>query len=156
KPDGTGAALALASDFTQGQRFFFTWGDILVHPSNYEAVLGSASWADAVIAVNHVDDPADGAAVYVDEDLIVTQIIEKPAPGTVATNWNNAGFGVLGASVFDAIASLEPSPRGEIELPDALRAMIDGGGKVLAVPVQGAWFDIGTPAALAAARSHYR
>ena len=154
-PNGTGAALLLAREFTQGQRFFFTWGDILVDSANYEAVVESATWADAVIAVNQMDDPSLGAAVYVDEDFSVLKIDEKPAPGTAETNWNNAGFGVLDATIWDHLASIEPSPRGEIEFPDALRSMIDDGAKVLAVPVRGPWFDIGTPEALAAARTHY-
>lgn len=153
--NGTAGALSLARDFTHGQRFFFTWGDILVHSANYEAVIEAASWADAVVAVNHVDDPTHGAAVYVTDDFIVQRIEEKPPPGGSTTNWNNAGFGILGVSIWEQIDDLVPSERGEMELPDAIAGLIESGAKVLAVPVQGSWFDIGTPEILAAARAHY-
>jgi NDP-sugar pyrophosphorylase family protein len=155
EPNGTGGALLLAKEFTQGQPFFFTWGDVLVGPGNYGRVLEASGWADAVIAINQVDDPAAGAAVYVDDAYSVERIVEKPAPGTSKTRWNNAGFGLLGPAIWPYLESVTPSARGEIELPDALTALIEAGGKVRAVPVEGRWFDIGTPESLQAARAHF-
>jgi NDP-sugar pyrophosphorylase family protein len=155
EPRGTGAALLLAQEFTQGQRFFFGWADILVEPGNYRAVLESSDWADVVLAVNYLDDPSAGAAVSVDDEFRVERIVEKPPPGTAESHWNNAGFGVMGPVIWDHLDRVEPSPRGEIELTDALTAAIDDGAKVVAVPVQGPWFDIGTVEALEAAREHY-
>ena len=155
KPNGTGGALLLAQQFTQGQPFFFTWGDVLVEPINYRRVMDAAGWADAVLAVNEVDDPSAGAAVYVDESFTVERIVEKPAPGSSTTSWNNAGFGLLGPALWPHLEAATPSTRGEIELPDAITAMMAAGGKVTAVPVDGSWFDVGTLETLEAARAHY-
>lgn len=150
---GTAHALALAREFAGPGQFFFGWGDILVAPSNYRRVLSAAPFARAVIAVNEVEDPTAGAAVYFDAEMRVSRIVEKPPPGTSATRWNNAGFGVLGPAIWDEIDRLEPSPRGEYELPRAIAALARSGTVVRAVPVEGPWFDIGTPEDLEAARA---
>ncbi len=151
--DGTARALALARGFCGGSRFFFGWGDILVRPDNYRRVLRASARADHVIAVNEVDDPARGAAIYVAGPRFlargatsrVVRIVEKPPPGTSGTRWNNAGFGVLGPGVWPAIEGLALSERGEYELPRAIAALVESGAHVRAVPVVGPWFDIGTP-----------
>ncbi|HEX6030901.1 MAG TPA: sugar phosphate nucleotidyltransferase [Tepidiformaceae bacterium] len=162
--EGTARALSLAREFCGDEQFFFSWGDILVRPENYRVVLQSARFAEHVLAVNEVEDPASGAAVYVDkpaklavgEPARVVGMVEKPAPGTSTTRWNNAGFGVLGPAIWDAIERLEPSPRGEYELPQAMAALIEGGADVRAVPVTGPWFDVGTSDDLEAARAEFR
>lgn len=155
RPDGTARALARAREFLAADRFFFSWGDILVRPQNYRAVIKASRLADAALAVNEVDDPSAGAAVYVDEAGLVTRLVEKPAKGASATSWNNAGFGVLGPEIWPFVDALEPSPRGEYELPQAMAAMVASGGRVRAVPVEGPWFDIGTPGDLEAARLEF-
>ncbi len=153
--DGTARALGLCREFFGDDRFFWSWGDILVEPPNYARVLRSARFADAVIAVNEVDDPWAGGAVYVDDAMRVVRIVEKPPAGTSTTHWNNAGFGVLGPAIWPEIERLQPSARGEYELPRAIAAMVDSGIELRAVPVEGPWFDVGTQEDLESARAAY-
>jgi dTDP-glucose pyrophosphorylase len=154
-PTGTARALALAREFVDRERFFVGWGDIVVGPENYANVVSAAARARAVLAVNHVDDPASGGAVYVDEAMRVTRLVEKPPPGASATSWNNAGLMVLPPEIWRFCDGLQPSPRGEYELPQAIGEMVEAGIETLAVPIEGPWFDIGTPENLAAARQHF-
>lgn len=151
--DGTARALALARDWLNNAPFFFGWGDILVEPSNFINVIEGARDADGVLAVNYVEDPFLGAAVYVDSGMGIEHIIEKPPHGSSTTHWNNAGFGVLPPSIWPAIDALQPSVRGEYELPQAIAALVASGVHLRAVPVVGSWFDIGTPGDLDAARA---
>ena len=155
--EGTARALALARGFAGSEKFVFALGDILVRPGNYRRVIKAAALATAVVAVNEVDDPSAGAAVYLDpgDPALVTRIVEKPPPGTSTTRWNNAGFGVLGPEIWPAIDALKPSARGEYEFTDAIAALVDSGERVVAVPVEGPWFDVGTPGDLERARAEF-
>jgi len=151
--DGTARALLLARDFVGGRAFVVSWGDIVVEPANYSALLRAFIDApcDALLAVNDTDDPWRGAAVYVDGAGHVTRLVEKPPRGTSRTRWNNAGIFVYTPLIFDYVERLQPSARGEYELPQAVAMMVDDGRRVRAHTVRGFWSDLGTPEDLAAA-----
>ena len=115
--------------------------------ANYPALLDTFArrGPDGLISVNWVEDPCNGAAVYVDDDHRIQRIVEKPAPGTATTHWNNAGIAVFRPMVFEYAATIGPSPRGEYEIPDAVTAMLEDGLALYAFPLQGFWSDVGTP-----------
>ncbi len=147
RPEGTARALLLARDALEESAFVLSWGDVIVEPDTYgELVRRFASRrCDALLAVNEVDDPWRGAAVYVDGEGRVRRIVEKPARGSSATRWNNAGLMVLSPKVFPYAQRVGRSPRGEHELPEAIEAMVRDRLDVRAFPVQGLWSDVGTP-----------
>lgn len=68
-----------------------------------------------------------------------------PTPGLV-----NAGAYLLPRRVLDILRSVPLSPRGEIELTDAVTNYVTQGGEVRVVPAAD-WVDVGTPEHLAAA-----
>ncbi len=61
----------------------------------------------------------------------------------------------MGSTIWDRLERLAPSVRGELELTEAIAALIEDGCRVVAADVLGPWFDIGTPESLAAANSVY-
>ncbi|MBI1357343.1 MAG: NTP transferase domain-containing protein [Acidobacteria bacterium] len=148
--DGTGSAAKLARDFAAGDPFLMVYGDNLVEPAVYQALLEQAAGAEMVLAVKHVEDPYQGAAVYVDGDR-VTRIIEKPPQGTSTTNWVNAGIYVFQPSIFTELDRLVLSPRGEYELTDAVHSVIASGKPVAWRPIEGYWRDVGRPEDLSSA-----
>jgi len=146
---GTGHAALLAEEFVAGEPFFMSWGDIIVPPHNYKNVVGAFTpgETDAVLSLNWVEDPYEGAAVY-EENGFVVKIEEKPPKGTATTNYNNAGLFVYEAELFDRLKRLKPSPRGELELPDAVQEMVQEGKRIAAVKLEGYWSDVARPVAV--------
>lgn len=157
QPEGTAQALLSAEPAIGGAPFILSWGDILVPPALYgELIAGYAARpCDALLAVNEVDDPWRGAAVYVNADWRVTRLEEKPPRGSSTTRWNNAGIMMFAPLIFDYARRLTPSPRGEYELPQAVAQMVRDGRVVRALPLRGAWSDVGTPADLADAERRF-
>lgn len=150
---GTAHALLLARDLVGEAPFLLSWGDVVVAPEEYGALLHAfaAAPCDALLAVNAAGDPWRGAAVYVDADWRVTRLVEKPPRGSSRTPWNNAGVCVCTPAVLDYAARVHMSPRGEYELPQAIAAMVADGRVVRARPLRGFWSDLGTPDDLQAA-----
>ncbi len=156
QPDvhGTGAALQSAEELVAVSPFVMTFGDILTSDDLYGKMVARINRGDcqAVTALKWVDDPYKGAAVLIDGDDMVQQIIEKPKQGTIPSHWMNAGIFAFQPTVFEYLRRLTPSPRGEYELPDAVNMMIADGLPVAAVRMEDApWLDIGTPEDLATA-----
>ena len=157
--NGTGGAmLAARPHLAVHQRFVFGWGDILMDRANYPRFIHHAcnDEYDLMLAVNRVKDPFQGAAVYLNAQMTVERLDEKPAPGTAKTEWNNAGLFATGQLIFDYLERLEPSVRGELEVPGAIAQMIADGRVVQAVDMRGFWSDVGTPADVKAARAWFK
>jgi NDP-sugar pyrophosphorylase family protein len=157
--NGTGGAMLAAQKHLVGEaRFVFGWGDILMDRANYPRFINHARITeyDLLLAVNRVKDPYRGAAVYLDKQMLVERIDEKPERGTAKTEWNNAGLFAGGPMIFDYIAKLEVSPRGELELPAAIAQMIADGRVVRAFDQRGFWSDVGTPEDLETARARFK
>jgi NDP-sugar pyrophosphorylase family protein len=146
KPAGTGDAVLIAEEFIGGEPFFLSWGDIIVSRRNYARIgrIWRDEQPDLVLSLNWVDDPWEGAAVYV-EDSRVVKIIEKPPKGASTTNYNNAGIFVLPSEILEATREIAVSARGERELPDAIQLMLSRGHYVRGVPIEGCWSDVARP-----------
>ena len=67
------------------------------------------------------EDVSKGGAVFVNEQMELVDLREKPKPGEPTSPWYNAGLYAFRPSIFEFTAKLKPSPRGEYELTDAIR-----------------------------------
>ncbi|GGR08670.1 glucose-1-phosphate thymidylyltransferase [Deinococcus ruber] len=97
---------------------------------------------DAVIGLVEVENPRAFGVAELDGKRIV-RLVEKPAipPSNLAV----AGVYCFSAHIFEELARLKPSARGEYEITDAIQALIDGGRTVLGETVLGWWKDTGQP-----------
>jgi len=147
--DGTGRVVALSRRFVGDDPFLLSYGDILVGPENYARIGEALLGAEAVITVKRSDDVSQGGAVFVNEKFELTDLREKPKPGEPTSPWYNAGVYAFRPSIFEHIARLTPSPRGEYELTDAIRTLALAGNKVQALEISGDWEDVRDPEILA-------
>jgi dTDP-glucose pyrophosphorylase len=148
--DGTGRVVDLARDFTAGDPFILSYGDILVTPGNYHRLAAPAGDDEAIISVKRNEDVSKGGAVFVNERFELIDLREKPKPGEPTSPWYNAGIYTFRRSIYEFTARLERSPRGEYELTDAIRALAQSGRKVQAIELDGDWADVRDPGVLAA------
>lgn len=157
--NGTAGALLAAQPFVQDQsRFLFGWSDILMAPANYRRFLDAATKTsyDLLLAVNAVEDPWRGAAVYVGNDMTVEKVIEKPPPRTSGTGWNSAGLFAASPVLFEYARLCKPSQRGELELTEAIATMLASGKhSIRAVEMTGFWSDVGSVDDLTEARARF-
>jgi len=147
--DGTGRVVDLARDFVGQSPFVLGYGDILVDAANYKRISDLADDVEALISVKRGEDVSKGGAVFLNEQLELIDLREKPKPGESASPWYNAGLYAFRPSIFEFTAGLKPSPRGEYELTDAIRDLAQSGKRVKALELTGEWADVRDPEILA-------
>jgi UDP-N-acetylglucosamine diphosphorylase / glucose-1-phosphate thymidylyltransferase / UDP-N-acetylgalactosamine diphosphorylase / glucosamine-1-phosphate N-acetyltransferase / galactosamine-1-phosphate N-acetyltransferase len=147
--DGTGRVVDLARNFAGDSPFVLGYGDILVDPANYKRLLNLPQDVEAIISVTQGEDASKGGAVFLNEEMELVDLREKSKPGEPTSPWYNAGIYTFRPSIFEFTAKLKPSPRGEYELTDAIRALANSGKKVKALELTGEWADVRDPEILA-------
>ena len=147
--DGTGKVVELARAFLGTDPFVLNYGDILIAPENYPRICDALAGAEAVVSVKRNEDVTQGGAVFVNENFELTDLREKPKTGDPTSPWYNAGIYAFRSTIFDYIAKLERSTRGEFELTDAIRNLALAGNKVQAFELAGDWADVRDPEILA-------
>ncbi|MCI0379341.1 MAG: UTP--glucose-1-phosphate uridylyltransferase [Gemmataceae bacterium] len=102
----------------------------VVHYGIAKPRVGSNSWSES---------PTLG------EVFVLDDLIEKPAVAEAPSNLAVAARYVFKPAIFDLLAQTPPGKGGEIQLTDAIRLMIQKGGKVLGLqlPASERRFDIG-------------
>ena len=147
--DGTGRVVELARGFVCDGAFVLSYGDILVDPRNYAALVRPEPQVEAIVSVKRNQDVSQGGAVFLNERFELIDLREKPLPGEPFSPWYNAGVYTFRPSIFEFTRQLERSPRGEYELTDAIRALAHSGRKVQAIELVGDWADVRDPEVLA-------
>ena len=123
-----------------------------------------AELADAqqagVIAVEEVPPNETDKYGIVDATAIdarsarIRHMIEKPKPAEAPSNLAVVGRYVLPGRIFQLLEQTTPGAGGEIQLTDAIDALLQEQGKVLAYRFEGIRFDCGNKAGLVRATMH--
>jgi len=150
QPAGLGDAVRYAESFALANGIVVALGDAIIQtptaaPKGIVARLideYERSDADAVLAVAEVAPQlvsrygialtagsSGGGAFDVDA------VVEKPDPAAVPSRLAIMGRYVLGPAVFTTLRETPPGADGEVGLSDALQLLIEGGGRVRAVPL---------------------
>ena len=92
-----------------------------------------ASGADASLSLKRlpIEWLAASSSVAIDAAGRITQIVEKPTPGTAPSDIASAPLYIFPPSLADYLTRVGLSVRNEYELPDVITMMIDDGLKVM-------------------------
>jgi bifunctional UDP-N-acetylglucosamine pyrophosphorylase/glucosamine-1-phosphate N-acetyltransferase len=144
---GTADAAGMAEDYVK-EDFLLVYGDLYIKSDIIKNILRSYEKEKPVAAMTvvPVKNPEQYGIVKLDGSH-VTGIIEKPQPKEAPTNLANAGIYVFQPKIFEKIRQTSKSSRGEWEITDSLRLLIqEEKDSILAIQVSSEeWLDVGRP-----------
>ena len=148
-PLGLAHCVLIAKEFLGDDEFVMYLGDNMLEQglerfvSEFAAArkAGSAQAPVAQILLCHVDDPRQFGVAEVTSDGHVVRLVEKPKdpPSDLAL----VGVYLFDPTIHDAVRAIAPSPRGELEITDAIQWLIEQGKPVRHEVLQGWWIDTG-------------
>jgi UTP--glucose-1-phosphate uridylyltransferase len=159
EPLGLGHAVLCAAEHVGDEPFAVLLGDDFI--DERDDLLGrmieiQARRGGCVLALIEVPQESIGmygcaAVESTDEEGVVrvTGLVEKPTPAEAPSNLAIIGRYVLSPEIFDVLRTTEPGRGGEIQVTDAIAAMIDrpgAGGPVHGVVFRGRRYDTGDKA----------
>jgi glucose-1-phosphate thymidylyltransferase len=143
RPLGLAHAVLTARTFLAGHDFVMYLGDNLIGTRISEAVESFRACPELAghVMLKEVPNPSAFGVAEVDRDGRVVRLVEKPKdpPSNLAL----VGIYLFRPSIFDAIAQLKPSARGELEITDAISKLLELGGTVHFSRVTSWWLDTG-------------
>lgn len=143
KPAGLAHAVRTARPYLGDSPFCMFLGDNLIGMKVGDAArafLDDPSVAAAVM-LKEVADPRSFGVAEVDEQGNVVRLVEKPKEPK--TNLALVGVYMFRPAIFEAIDQIVPSPRGELEITDAISQLITTGQRVNCSRVSSWWLDTG-------------
>ncbi len=142
---GTAHAAGHAKDFAGDDGIIVMNGDVLTAPDTFTTLIEFHKKNDfeLVLSVLPVDDPSAYGIVEAKEKLAV-DLIEKPKKDQMVSNLCNMGIYAAGPSLWEAIDNTPLSKRGEYEITDSIKILIEK--KVVGVhTIPSWWLDLGKP-----------
>ncbi len=155
RPEGLAQAFIIGRDFVGSDRVALALGDNIFYGAHFTDYIRAAAAREqgAVVFGYWVRDPERYGVVEFDAGGRAVSLEEKPSKPK--SNYAVVGLYFYDNTVLDIAASLEPSPRGELEITDVNRRYLASGRlHVEKLPRGIAWLDTGTHEALVQASNY--
>lgn len=154
--------LGLANAVVAGEHviegsFAVVLGDNFFQPKSFLEQLISyhlSEKADATLGVAEVQDVTRHGIIMPSENKII-DIVEKPSADNAPSRLGAIGMYIFEPEIFNAIEKTAPGYKGEYQLTDSIKVMIDEGEKVVYKKIKGVHIDVGTPKDLMWANDWY-
>jgi glucose-1-phosphate thymidylyltransferase len=143
KPSGLAHAVKIAQPYLGDDDFCMFLGDNLIGTKVRAAVeaFRLAPSMAASVMLKAVSNPSQFGIAEVDDAGNVVSLVEKPKEPR--SSLALVGIYLFRAPIFQAIERIRPSPRGELEITDAISMLIELGHAVRFDRVQSWWLDTG-------------
>jgi glucose-1-phosphate thymidylyltransferase len=151
-PLGLAHAVKISHDFLGDDRFVMYLGDNVIEGGITKLVRGFAEsdWNSQIVLTEVAHPEAYGVA-ELDAEGRVVHLVEKPE--TPPSNLALVGIYMFDARIFEAVNSIRPSWRGELEITDAIQWLVANDYTVFPYVHEGWWIDTGQPGDMLEANS---
>jgi glucose-1-phosphate thymidylyltransferase len=141
-PLGLAHAVKISRDFLGDDRFVMFLGDNCLQGGISPLIrqFGSSSF-NSQIVLKEVSDPRQFGVAELDETGRVMRLVEKPRDPR--SNLALVGVYMFDEHVWEAVAAIRPSVRGELEITDAIAWLVNNGYEVHPYVHAGWWIDTG-------------
>lgn len=142
EPRGLAHAVLIARDFLGDEPFVMYLGDNLIVGGITPFVQEFIDTApNALVLLTEVDEPEHFGVAELDGDGHLVRLVEKPKdpPSQLAL----VGLYLFDENIHEAVRAIGPSPRGELEITDAIQWLIESGKLVLPHTLETPWIDTG-------------
>ena len=144
-PDGLAQAFLIGKDFLAGEGCCLVLGDNIFFGHDFAKQLRSAAarTEGATVFAYAVQDPQRYGVVEFDENRKAISLEEKPA--NPKSRYAVTGIYFYDSQIVGVAESMQPSPRGELEITDVNRWYLERGQLTTELLGRGmAWLDTGT------------
>ena len=152
-PKGLGHAILKAKSFVGDEPFVIALGDDIVYndvPVAKQLIDSYSKYGSSIVGCQEVKESDVSKygivkpLLLLDEKTVeMEDFIEKPSVEEAPSKLACLGRYLLTPKIFDYLEKTEPGKGGEIQLTDAIVAMMKDGEKVLAYNFEGKRYDIG-------------
>ena len=148
QPLGLAHCVMLARNFLGEEDFIMFLGDNMFEESltglvNQFMENKNAPDFAAQVSVKKVSDPSSFGVAVVDKEFRLRSVEEKPK--SPKSDLALVGTYCFTSKIHTAIDLIKPSPRGELEITDAIQQLLNSGLQIGVSEVSGWWFDTGNP-----------
>jgi len=143
-PLGLAHAVKISRSFLGDDRFVMFLGDNVIQGGISDLIrrFETSDW-DSQVVLTAVDEPQHYGVAELDESGAISKLIEKPRQPR--SNLALVGIYMFSAPIFEAVNSIGPSWRGELEITDAIQWLVDHAYRVQPYVHRGWWIDTGKP-----------
>jgi len=152
KPLGLAHAVKVSQDFLEDDPFVMFLGDNVIEGgiSNLIQQFQESNW-NSQIVLTRVDHPEQYGVAELNGEGRVVQLVEKPKDPL--SDLALVGIYMFDHTIHEAIASITPSWRGELEITDAIQWLVENDYQVFPYVHRGWWIDTGRPGDMLEANS---
>ena len=142
QPLGLAHTVIIAKDFLGADPFVMYLGDNLIQGGIKKIIdTFEESNSDSVIMLKEVENPSLFGVAQINRRGDIIRLVEKPKkpPSNLAL----VGIYVFSKLRHEAISSIKPSKRGELEITDAIQALMQSGKNIKSLILDNWWLDTG-------------